>query len=233
MPSPLSNPSDFRTQVDENGFVVVKGVVGCGLIEQLVCEAERLMEDSTKRRGGIRDVMGKSEIVKQTALDGVLSELAESFLSADARAVRSILFDKTPESNWHVAWHQDKTIAVKQKHDVEGYGPWSIKEKVPHVQPPVEVLERMVTLRLFLDVCDESNGPLKVIKGSHREGITNKSPQVKKENVMMITGHPGDVLVMKPLIWHSSNKATAIRHRRILHVEYSADELAGDLNWVE
>ena len=49
-------------------------------------------------------------------------------------------------------WHQDLSIAVKERHEVAGFGPWSVKEGVP-VQPPVEILESMLTLRLHLDDC--------------------------------------------------------------------------------
>ena len=40
----------------------------------------------------------------------------------------------------------------------------------PHVQPPVAVLQRMLTLRLYLDHTDESNGALGVLRGSHKHG---------------------------------------------------------------
>jgi hypothetical protein len=39
-----------------------------------------------------------------------------------------------------------------------------------HLEPPVEILERMLTARLHLDDCDEANGPLRVILGSQALG---------------------------------------------------------------
>src|SRR5688572_24410562 len=53
--------------------------------------------------------------------------IAVQALSADARPVRAVLFDKSEEANWSTGWHQDRTIAVRERREVEGYGPWSIK----------------------------------------------------------------------------------------------------------
>ena len=72
--------------------------------------------------------------------------------------VRGIYFDKRVDANWKVAWHQDLSIAVKAKAKIEGYGPWSVKAGITHVQPPVSVLEQMLTVRLHLDDTDETNG---------------------------------------------------------------------------
>jgi hypothetical protein len=71
--------------------------------------------------------------------------------------VRAIYFDKTPDSNWNVAWHQNLTIAVRERRDAAGFGPWSVKAGVPHVQPPVELLEHLVAVRLHLDPCVRSS----------------------------------------------------------------------------
>ncbi len=67
-------------------------------------------------------------------------------------------------------WHQDVTNAVQERIETEGYGPWSIKADVLHVQPPAEVLEHMISVRLHLDPCGEENGALRVLSGSHTSG---------------------------------------------------------------
>ncbi|MBG7609140.1 MAG: phytanoyl-CoA dioxygenase family protein [Verrucomicrobia bacterium] len=81
--------------------------------------------------------------------------------------MRSILFDKTATENGPVAWHQGLTICTKQEIPTEGYGPWSNKDGVPHVQPPVALLKTMVTTRIHLDPTNSNNGALMVIPGSH------------------------------------------------------------------
>lgn len=117
----------------------------------------------------MRNLLGLSEIGKLAESDTV-GELAKAVLGDDAFPVRGILFDKIPEANWKVPWHQDVTIAVRKKEEIEGFGPWSTKAGILHVQPPPSILERMISIRLHLDRCDESNGALQVIPGSHRYG---------------------------------------------------------------
>ncbi len=95
---------------------------------------------------------------------------------ADCRLVRGLFFDKTPGANWPVAWHQDLTLAVAERREIAGWSNWSVKAGVPHVQPPVDILERMVTLRLQLDDCGADNGPLRVLPGSHCLGRIGRRP---------------------------------------------------------
>jgi len=85
--------------------------------------------------------------------------------------VKSIYFDKPPLSNWFVSWHQDLTISVEKKSDVTGFVHWSEKQGQIAVQPPLNVLESIYTFRIHQDDCDETNGALRVISGTHLQGI--------------------------------------------------------------
>jgi hypothetical protein len=80
------------------------------------------------------------------------------------------MFDKTLEANWAVAWHQDRTLPVAERFEIEGFGPWSTKDGLLHVAPPFEILARMITLRVHLDPVDAANAPLRAALGSHRLG---------------------------------------------------------------
>ena len=174
----------------------------------------------------IKDLIGPS---------GSLGALATQQTGRTARPVRVLFFDKTPASNWAVSWHQDRTIAVKQRADIEGYGPWSIKGGVIHVEPPVAILQNMLTLRLFLDDCDEDNGPLEVVVGSHQHGRLperNLDEAVERGTVFVGRGRAGDVLVMKMLAVHSSKRAVSPSHRRVLHIDYATIDLPAPLEWV-
>ena len=165
----------------------------------------------------------------------LLCLLKEAF-DEECFPVRSIFFDKTPEANWLVPWHQDLSIAVKERVDLPGYGPWSTKEGIPHVQPPTEILEAMVTLRLHLDDCDESNGALRVIPSSNRLGRLNATRIAElrsHQKEVICSVHAGDVVLMRPLLLHASSEALAPAHRRVIHVEYSTCDLAEGLQWAE
>jgi ectoine hydroxylase-related dioxygenase (phytanoyl-CoA dioxygenase family) len=130
-----------------------------------------------------------------------------------------------------VPWHQDLTIAVQERLEVPGYGPWTVKAGVAHVQPPVAVLERMVAVRLHLDDCGAENGPVRVLRGSHRLGRMAAAPMDAGEEVVCTVGR-GGVVLMRPLLWHASSPAVSVAHRRVIHVEFAAAELAGGLRWV-
>lgn len=148
--------------------------------------------------------------------------------------MRVVLFDKTPASNWAVPWHQDRTIAVKQRIEVDGYGPWSVKAGIPHVEPPLAIMQGMLTLRVFVDDCGENDGPLEVVLGSHGRGrvaAKETGELLRGATVHVATGQAGDVLVMKTLAIHSSKRARTPAHRRVLHVDYASVALSPPLEW--
>lgn len=193
----------------------------------------RLADVVTDGRHARRDIL-TLPAVRQWLATPAVRELIEPHLGPGARPVRGILFDKTPAANWKVAWHQDRSIAVCERRDVAGFGPWSIKDGVAHVQPPADVLARMLTLRLHLDDCDAGNGPLRVIPDTHRDGILSDHAievAVKTGPVVTCCVPAGGVVLMRPLLLHASSSAVEPRHRRVIHVEFSADELPGGLAW--
>ncbi len=89
-------------------------------------------------------------------LTDLLARAGPQFLAADAigkgaRPVRAVLFNKAPESNWALGWHQDRTICVRARRDVAGFANWTVKQGMLHVEPPFGLLERMATMRVHLD----------------------------------------------------------------------------------
>ncbi len=108
--------------------------------------------------------------VRRLAGSPALLDLVEPVLGPGAFAVRGLLFDKTAAANWSVPWHQDLTIAVQDRVEAEGFGPWNVKAGILHVRPPIGVLEGMLTLRIHLDDCETGQGPLRVLPGSHLGG---------------------------------------------------------------
>lgn len=144
------------------------------------------------------------------------------------------MFDKSPNNNWIVPWHQDRTIAVRERRDVPGYGPWSRKAGVWHVEPPFEITARMLTLRVHLDDCGIENAPLLYVPGSH---LVGKLPSRRVADFAREQGHAvspakaGDVWAYATAIVHSSQPAQKPCRRRVLQIDYSADELSAGLEW--
>jgi ectoine hydroxylase-related dioxygenase (phytanoyl-CoA dioxygenase family) len=94
----------------------------------------------------------------------------------------------------------------------------------------------MVTLRLHLDNCGPENGPLQLLPGSHRQGVLSPAQvQAWRERTTPVSCcvPAGGALLVRPLLLHASSAATAPGHRRVIHLEWSADELPGGLAWHE
>ena len=148
--------------------------------------------------------------------------------------VKSIYFDKPEESNWFVSYHQDLTISVDKRIDIEGYGPWTIKQNQFSVQPPVGLLQDNFTIRIHLDKTDENNGALKVIPKSHLKGIYRPETidwTIETENICRVS--KGGIMLMKPLLLHSSSRTTNNSKRRVIHIEFSKSSLPKNLEWSE
>jgi hypothetical protein len=167
--------------------------------------------------------------------NGPVGAVAASVLDERCRPVRAILFDKTPSANWALGWHQDRAIAVAERVDVEGFGPWTRKHGALHVAPPFEVLARMVTLRLHLDDVPATNAPLLIAPGSHRLGRIAEGDVpavVKRCGVATCIAATGDIWLYATPILHASGVATDPGHRRVLQVDYASMDLPGGLRWL-
>lgn len=177
---------------------------------------------------------GMPFLAQLLARDGSLSSLLDEIISREAKPVRAVLFDKSPASNWALGWHQDRTICVNERHDVAGYGPFTLKSGLVHVEPPFDLIERMVTLRIHLDPVADDNAPLLVARGSHRFG---KIPHGRIEqtiagcDTIACLAQPGDVWAYATPIVHASKRSRSLSRRRVLQVDYSCDNLPGRLKW--
>jgi hypothetical protein len=220
-----------------NGFALVPGVLSRDEVETL---RDALGDaPSAGRRGMLAESAVAALATSQKLCNLVApyllaSSLPRVFAPAAACPVRAIYFDKSPATNWLVAWHQDLTVAVAERRDALGFGPWSVKDGVHHVQPPVELLEHMLAVRLHLDDANESNGALRVIPASHCHGRLDAehSERLRAAIAESLCGAAaGDALLMRPLLLHASSRATAPVRRRVLHIEYAACELPGGLAW--
>lgn len=167
---------------------------------------------------------------------GPIGAIATRALGDSPQPVRAILFDKTPAANWSLAWHQDRVIAVRERVDVEGYGPWSRKHGALHVAPPFEILRAMITLRVHIDAVTQTNAPLLIAPGSHRLGRISEvdvPTAVARCGVATCLAEPGDVWAYATPILHGSERAKEPTHRRVLQVDYAVGELPGGLAWLD
>ncbi len=204
----------------------------------LSAAALRVLDDACAAlpidRPGIR-LVGIPALRPILAADGPAGAVAAQVLGPAAQPVRAVLFDKTAQANWPVGWHQDRTIAVAARAGAPGYGPWSIKAGLPHVEPPFSLLAAMVTLRLHLDPVGPENAPLLVAPGSHRLGRLTEAgiaAAVVQCGIATCLAAPGDVWLYATPILHASEIAARPARRRVLQVDYAACSLPSGLNWL-
>lgn len=218
--------------VERDGFSMADGLLNHSEVESLVSFVEQTIP-TEGLRGGVRNLLDLPRM-RELAESHAVRRMVQASLGEGARVVRGILFDKTEDANWKVPWHQDVTIAVNQRVEVEGFGPWSSKAGVLHVQPPASVLERMISIRLHLDDCPEENGALRVIPGSHINGKLDErlvQELAGRSTAVTCTMRRGDALMIRPLLLHASSASIVPGHRRVVHFDYAAVELPHGMSW--
>jgi len=122
-----------------------------------------------------------------------------------------------------------------ERREVPGFGPWSIKGGLPHVQPPAEILERIVALRVHVDPTPAENAPLRVLPGTPRADRLRADEietLASQGDPVVCTVAAGAVMAMSPSLIHASSPATVPARRRVLHFEYSSVDLPAGLQWV-
>jgi hypothetical protein len=219
--------------LENDGFEILKNFIPIEMIEQIKEEVAHY--DAPYPKYGIRNADKKFTMVSMLMRDPLLVKKATELLGAPPQIVRVIFFDKTEENNWLVPWHQDRTIALNKKVDIDGWGRWSVKDGVDHVQPSVDVLDNMVTFRMHLDDSDRNNGCLKVIPRTHTRGLLSQKEIhdiTAEEKYIYCEVKAGDVVLMRPHILHASSKCVSPKHRRIVHIEYSNYQLSYGLEWM-
>lgn len=212
-----------------DGYAVVRAVISEAEIEEILDELPAV-EPGTAGRRDLHKLPWMREFVTRSPL----ARLAKEVLGDRALAVRILFFDKQPDSNWALPFHQDLTIAVQERVETPGYGPWSTKDGVPHVQPPAEVLEAMLAVRLHLDDCGPENGALRLVPGSHLAGKLNAmqvDDLARTGPVHLACAQHGDVLLMRPLTLHASSPSATPSHRRVLHIDFACAPLEPPLEW--
>jgi hypothetical protein len=192
-----------------------------------------MLRDRDAGRAGTR-LWGLPGLADLLAGSGLIGQIANTHLPG-ARPVRAILFDKSVAANWTLGWHQDRTIAVTARVEVDGFGAWTRKQGLLHVEPPFAIIARMVTLRVHLDPVDTDNAPLLIAPGSYRLGrIAEAQIQATVEacGTTACLADRGDIWAYSTPILHASARAGIPRRRRVLQVDYSAGDLPHGLAWL-
>lgn len=212
---------DLVGLVEKQGFAILPEVLLPSAAERLIADLQA--SPLRRSKAGIRHAL-KHLPVAALAAERRLMQIAQQILGRDAVPFRATLFDKSPQSNWLVVWHQDTALPLRERRNIPGWGPWSIKDGVTYAHAPASALCRVAALRVHLDDSTSQNGPLRVLPGTHVHGVL--SDDAIQELALRIAPldclvPQGGVLVMRPLIVHASSKSAFPMPRRVLHIEYA------------
>lgn len=209
-------------KIVKSGFTIAERLLDRTDVVGITALFER--ELATRSRAGARHLLG-IPVVRDLASDVRLIALAADALGGSPVPFRATLFDKSPESNWLVAWHQDTAVPLRERVDRLGWGPWSVKAGVLHARAPGAALQHIVALRVHLDDSTSTNGPLRVLPTTHANGV------LSAKDISRLSGEicpveclapAGGVVAMRPLLLHASSKSRDSQPRRVLHIEYAS-----------
>lgn len=225
------------TDLGEQGFAILNGIFSADEVQQILAAIEKAdpSKDTFRKSGGlfaIRQFLKEIPEAAAPIFNENLKRVTGQLFGDGYFVVKSIYFDKPADANWFVSYHRDLTISVDKKTDLSGFGPWTVKQNQFAVQPPLEILNSIYTIRIHLDDTNEENGALKVIPGSHQTDLQIQEPADTKNEVSCAV-EKGGIMIMRPLLLHSSSRTINNKKRRVIHIEFSNCELPAGLNWPE
>jgi Phytanoyl-CoA dioxygenase (PhyH) len=223
--------------LERDGYAVVADGLRPELVDELSEAIGKAPEGQGIRRNGslyaIRNLFEVVPGARRVLEEKALAELVFAGLGEGAVCVRALFLDRAPRAGWRVPWHQESTVALKERVEVTGFGPWSMKDGVQHVMAPPGTLSAMLGVRAFLDDCGIDEGGLDVIPASHQYG---RLPEDSIEPFTRYDATPvalrrGGLLAMRPLLIRRASAPTRPGPRRVIHLDFCARRLPLPLEW--
>jgi len=222
----------MQSKLKEKGFEIIENIYSEKEINQIL---QILQEKGIENKFGVRTFLIDNPEIVNKVFTKSLIDIIKRISPNCNKSIKSIYFDKPPNANWIVNWHQDLTINLIEKRETPNFKHWRVNQERVVVQPNREILESIFTIRIHLDDCTKENGALRVIENSHNKGVVEIKEWVKNkdgvENICEVK--KGGVLIMKPLLLHASRRTENDKNRRVIHIEFTDKELPEGLQWKE
>jgi len=221
------------SEINSEGFTIINNVYTESEIEKLISLIENItdneIDNETFRKN--KDLFAIRQFHKE------IPETLPFIFNQNLKDAIESNFGKgyfITKSNWFVAYHQDLTISVNKKIELDGFENWTVKQNQFAVQPPKEILDDNFTIRIHIDNTTKENGALKVISNSHSHGILRiEKLDFENEKETICEVEKGGIMIMKPLLFHASSKTINNERRRVIHIEFSKQQLPEGLEWSE
>ncbi|WP_369409891.1 WYL domain-containing protein [Wocania arenilitoris] len=231
------NDKNLRTiakRLEYKGFGILNHVYTKRDIRKLKARLDKYLREHNEQAFGMREVLKKMPELKEILFNRNFKKLIKS-IDKDVFLTKAIYFDKSPQDNWYVTWHQDVPINVSKKIDTEGFTSWTNKKGIISVCPTEDISKKTFSMRIHLDDTSIKNGALKVIPGSHNKRLNDDEIKLITTNSIPFTSEvaSGGVQLIKPLLLHASSKTKVQKRRRVLHFEFSSIELPNHLEYAE
>ena len=228
----------YKEQLNNSGYSTTPILFTNSEIENITTLITNWQKDNIDNNNqqvfSIRRLIQKIPQLQDSLFNEPLLKLIKELGDEKTFLVKAIYFDKPEGFNWFVSYHQDISITVNEKHNIDGYSKWTAKHNQIGVVPPEKILDSIFTIRVHLDKTDSTNGALRIIPKSHLNGIQNiKDLEHLKQTEILCNVEKGQTMLMKPLTFHASSKSEMTNRRRVIHLEFSSKELELPLKWAE
>lgn len=222
--------NQHKEELNQNGFSIIENI-----FDDVELNKITKFIDCKKFNFSERQLLNRYPKIEEIIFNNLFfKELYNSICDDSYFLSKAIYFNKPSKSNWFVSYHQDLSISVKNKLEAKGFISWTNKNEQLGVIPPLKVLENTITFRIHLDKAEITNGGLKVISNSHKKGIIRIDEKFNKSdfgNEILCEVEKGGVMLMKPLLLHSSSKSISENDRRVIHLEFCNQEIP--MKWLE
>jgi len=225
-----------RRRFDVDGFFIVPDVFDPAAVAEMRGEFERLR--------GIEGEYGGHEVHIEPGAPRL------SNLFNKSAAFDRCLTCKPTLAAAHLLLGEIRVYSLNARNPLKGQGQQLLHSDVPRVSPTDW---RVVNSMVLLDDMTQSNGPTRVVPGSHKwvpinvpdvnmaevkhievtpeeKKIMPADPYAPHPQEIRLTGKAGSVAVINGHIWHGGTKNESGASRRVLHLAIGRRDLPQQLN---
>jgi ectoine hydroxylase-related dioxygenase (phytanoyl-CoA dioxygenase family) len=195
-----------RRALDEQGYLVVTGVVGEADLGRLraafdrACDAEGIPPNGTRHPKGLLDL--------------------------DPGFVRFLMHPVVLAATWHVLGRPFRAGMVAGRDPLPGFGQQALHPD--GLDPGPSAPFQLVTTLGLIDDYTEDNGATRLVPGSHRarRGPPKSFalPSSRHPDQIVVTAPAGSVLVFNGHLWHGGTGNRSGDHRRIVQSSFAGWE---------